>query len=405
MFRDSEESYSMSEIHLLYSVPFRIGNSGSSNPMTAWHQVSGLVSQGVRVHLYAGGCEREIQGLSALKETMVLWGLKFPPMRFLGPDRSAVRHDRIVARALRRLGNKIDIVHCWPSGSLETLKTARELGVKTFLERPSSHTRFVYDAVNNECEKLGMEIDKSHYTALNERRLAREENEFELADKLLCPSEWVVKTFLYQGTSRNKIARHQDGFDGSRFSLPAVDNRHKDETFKMIFVGSGEPRKGLHYALDAWLTSEASKKGIFYICGSWIPAYREVLADKLNHLSIRELGFQADINSLLQECHALVLPSISEGSAIATYEARACGCVPLVSESAGAICQHMQEGLVHKVGDVQSLCEHIDLLASDRQFFQKLQEQSIACLSLADLTWEKAAKTLVAAYHECLNID
>lgn len=388
----------MDRLNVLYSFPIRVGTPG--NGMTAWHQVAGLADQGVRVRLYAGSCEKPLDGLSTLKETLKPLGVKVP-IRLLGMDRAAALHDGIVAKALRRLDKKIDIVHCWASGALETLKTARKLGIKTVLERPSSHTRYVYEAVGNECEKLGMKLPKNHYTAFDNKRLSREEHEFELADKLLCPSEWVVKTFLGQGTSKKKIARHQYGFDSDKFGLPPTDNRHNDKNFNIIFVGSGEPRKGLHYALDAWLASEACKKGIFYICGSYVQAYREVLASKLSHPSIKELGFQNDINSLLQKCHALILPSISEGSAIVTYEARACGCVLLVSEATGAVCEHMKDGLVHKPGDVDTLRNHIDLLASDKNLRERLQANSLA--GVASLTWTEAAKRLVKAYQECLS--
>lgn len=392
----------MTEIKLLYSVPFRIGSSGSSNPMTAWHHVTGLMSQGVQVHLCAAGCKKPLDSLSSMKETLTPLGVKVP-IRLLGPYRAAALHDRIVAKALGRIHRKsrIDIVHCWPSGALETLKTAREMGIKTVLERPSAHTRYVFQAVANECEKLGMKMPKNHYTAFDNKRLSREEREFDLADKLLCPSEWVAKTFLDQGTSRNRIARHQYGFDRDKFGLPSIDNRDNDKTFRMIFVGSGEPRKGLHYALEAWLASDASKNGIFYICGGYVRGYREILAKKLEHPGIKELGFQNDVNSLYQKCHALVLPSISEGSAIVTYEAQACGCVPLVSEATGAICEHMKDSLIHKPGDVNTLRDQIDLLASDRELLWRLRDNSLAGLS--ELTWEKASKLLVAAYRECLN--
>jgi len=370
--------------------------------MAAWHQVAGLASLGVRVTLYAGSCEKEIHELNGSKETLVPWGVKMP-IRLLGVDRAAALHDRIVAKALRRLNRRIDIVHCWSPGALETLKTARKLGIKTVLERPSSHTRFVFKAVAKGCEKLRMKMPKSHYTAFDEQRLAREEREFELADKLLCPSEWVAKTFLDQGIEKKKIARHQRGFEPDKFGLPSTDSRRNDKSFRMTFVGRGEPRKGLHYALDAWLSSEACKKGIFYICGKFVQAYRKVLANKLAHPSIKELGFQNDVNSLLQKCHALILPSISEGSAQVTYQARACGCVLLVSEATGAVCEHMKGGLIHKPGDVDTLRDHIDLLASDKKLYERLRTNSLAGVSR--LTWAEAVKMLLKAYQECLSAD
>jgi glycosyltransferase involved in cell wall biosynthesis len=126
-----------------------------------------------------------------------------------------------------------------------------------------------------------------------------------------------------------------------------------------------------------------------------------LLADKLAHPSIKEVGFLSDVAPLLQKCHALILPSIEEGSALVTYEARACGCVLLVSNAAGAVCEHNKNALVHKVGDVSTLRSHIDMLASDAQLLSRLRNNSIA--GVPELTWDKAAESLIRAYQECLS--
>jgi len=372
-------------------------------PTTGYHQITGLVKQGVQVTLYCGAILNPIKGLYSQRETLKFGGLKLP-LGLLDTRRSAALHDRIVARNLRRIHDKdhIDIVHCWPSGALETLKVARELGIKTVLERPNAHTRYAMEVVGRECERLGVTLPKHHSHAFNAYALKREEEEFELADCLLCPSEFVAQTFLDKGFKREKIALHRYGFDASRFNLP------KDSAppgtgrpFSMVFAGSCEPRKGLHYALDAWLTSKACKNGTFYICGKYIPGYRKLLADKLAHPSVKDVGFLSDVAPLLQKCHALILPSIEEGSALVTYEARACGCVLLVSNAAGAVCEHNKNALVHKAGDITTLREHIDMLASDAQLFSRLRNNSIAGVS--ELTWDKAAESLIRAYQKCLS--
>jgi glycosyltransferase involved in cell wall biosynthesis len=309
-----------------------------------------------------------------------------------------------VARNLPRIHEKdrIDIVHCWPSGALETLRTARELGIKTVLERPNTHTRYAFEVVGRECERLGVTLPKSHPHAFDAYALKREEEEFRLADRLLCPSEFVAQTFLDKGFKREKIALHRYGFDASRFNFPRSNLIKADERpFKMVFLGSCEPRKGLHYALDAWLASKACKNGTFYICGKYIPGYRKLLADRLAHPSVKEVGSLSNVAPLLQKCHALILPSIEEGSALVTYEARACGCVLLVSNAAGAVCEHNKDALVHKPGDVATLREHIDMLASDTQLFSRLRNSSLA--GVPELTWDKAADCLVRAYQKCLD--
>ena len=55
----------------------------------------------------------------------------------------------------------------------------------------------------------------------------------------------------------------------------------------MGFVGRGEPRKGLHLALRAWLDSGAAERGRFVIAGGIEPAYEEILEPLLAHPSVQ----------------------------------------------------------------------------------------------------------------------
>jgi glycosyltransferase involved in cell wall biosynthesis len=378
----------------------RLGTVGTG--MTAWHQVAGLVQKGVRVGLCAGSVEKEIPGLDLARETLVIARAKVP-IRLIGRRRALMLHDRIVARVIRRMDarQRYDIVHCWPSGALETLKAAREQGMKSVLERPNSHTRYAFETVRRECARLGITLPARHSHAFDQRRLAREESEFALADKLLCPSKSVAKTFLDRGFEPEKLALCRYGADAQPSAELKNNGRsHDDGPFRMVFLGTCDPRKGLHYALDAWLRSKACEQGKFYIGGKFLKAYRTLLADKLKHPSVEELGFVGDVSTLLRKCHVLVLPSIEEGSALVTYEAQLCGCVLLVSSASGAYCRHGENALVHDVGDVDTLREHIDTLAFDRAFYHKLRQNSLAAMK--DLTWDRSADVLVGVYRDLL---
>ena len=392
----------MSKIRVFYSFPLRMGTSGIG--MTAWHQVQGLLREGVHVELYCGSLEKQIKQLDELRQTLVPFGIKIP-MKLLGWNGAMHLHDRIVSNALRRIFRKasIDIVHCWPNKSLETLRTARELGIRAVLERPCAHTRFVYEITARECERLGINLG-GHYSQFDAKRLAREEEEYSIADKLLCPSKHVMRTFLKEGFKESQFLQGRRGYDPNAFTQ---SKQSKDENnthpFTMVYVGEGHPLKGLHFALQAWVASEASKKGRFYICGRFLPEYRDFLTSLLAHPSVEYLGFERDVAKTMRQCDALVLPSLSEGFGRVTCEARACGCVLLVSDAACEACEHMKNGLVHKAGDVDMLRQHIDTLASDKELLECLRANSLA--DVKSLTWSEAAKSLVAAYQNCLGIN
>jgi glycosyltransferase involved in cell wall biosynthesis len=168
----------------------------------------------------------------------------------------------------------------------------------------------------------------------------------------------------------------------------------------MLFVGGCAPRKGLHYALQAWLRSPASRNGKFIVAGAFVPGYAEKLSSMLAHPSVEVLGHRSDVPELMRRSDLLVLPSVEEGSALVTSEARASGCVLLVSDAAGAICRHMENALVHRVGDVDQLTEHLTLLDANRDLLEKLRGAS---LNTADeITWKAAGRKLLSAYKETI---
>ena len=202
-----------------------------------------------------------------------------------------------------------------------------------------------------------------------------------------------------RGYPAAQLARHQYGFDEKAFH-PGSEPRNGRRGLTMLFVGACAVRKGVHYALEAWLGSPASQDGTFLIAGEFLPDYQQKLASMLAHPSVKVLGHRNDVAELMRNSDILVLPSIEEGSALVTSEARGSGCVLLVSEAAGAICRHMENALVHKTGDVSALTQHITLLHEDRTMLERLRTASLA--TVPDLTWTVAGRILLDAYRETI---
>lgn len=381
-----------SKVRVLYSFPHKIGAARICT--TAWHQVDGVANAGAAVTLYTGAICRPFPSEIAVHTTMGRGRFRIP-YRVLGTRRACILHDWLVARKLEDLKSQIDVIHVWPLGALRTLKQAKRLGIPTVLERPNAHTRYAYQVVQQECRKLGISMPPGHEHDYNPAILAREEEEYALADYLLCPSDFVARTFLDRGFPAAKLLRHQYGFNEKLF-YPRAEPKEPGKGLTVLFAGGCAPRKGLHYALDAWLQSEASKTGTFLIAGGFIPGYAERLATQLAHPSVKVLGHRNDLPDLMRESDILVLPSIEEGSALVTSEARGCGCVLLVSDAAGAICQHDVNGLIHKATDVKMLREHLEMLSKDVSLLQTFRSRSLETIS--EITWRTAGHRLINLY-------
>jgi glycosyltransferase involved in cell wall biosynthesis len=383
------------KIRVLHSFPHRLGMSRIAT--TAWYEIDRAAEAGAEMLVMAGDSVRPFLHPASVRTTLSRGKLRIP-YRLLGARRACALHDWLIARELPELASQIDIIHAWPLGALQTIKAAKRLGIPVALERCNAHTRFAYEVVQKECGRIGVPLPPKHEHAFNAEKLRHEEEEYALADAILCPSDFVVKTFLDQGFPEEKLVRFIYGVDETRF-YPGPARRALDDGrgLTMIFVGVCAVRKGLHFALEAWLNSPASKDGTFLIAGSFLPAYREKLAPLLAHPSIRVLGHRNDVPELMRQADLLILPSIEEGFGLVCTEAMASGCVPLVSNACTDLCRHMNNSLVHPVGDVKSISEHITMLHDDRALLAKLRDQGLR--SIPYITWGAAGRSLLSAYN------
>jgi glycosyltransferase involved in cell wall biosynthesis len=383
-------------VRVLYSFPHKLGADRICH--TAWQQVNGLAVAGASVLAFPGVLHRPAPASVTVRPTLA-WGKLRISYKLFGTMRACVLHDQIVARRIEEVADQIDIVHTWPLGALQTLATAARLGIPTVLERPNAHTRFAYEVVRKECERLGVNLPRGHEHAYNEDVLRREEEEYQRAYRLLCPSDFVARTFVEQGFPWERLVRHQYGFDESIYHPPRKA-RPAQRGLTVLYVGVCAVRKGLHFALEAWLRSSAHRDGTFLIAGAFIPDYERKLAPMLAHPSVRVLGHRNDVPELMRQADVFVLPTIEEGYPLACVEALGSGCVPLVSETCLGICQHLENALVHKVGDVESLTQHMTMLHEDRSLLERLRR---AVLNKAPgVTWAVAGGRLLQVYREVI---
>jgi glycosyltransferase involved in cell wall biosynthesis len=381
-------------LRVLHSFPHRLGMSRICT--TAWYEIDSVAEAGAEMRVLAGDSVRPFRRSNVHVGTTLAWKRLRLPHRVLGTYRTCVLHDHLVARRLPALAGQVDVIHAWPVGSLETIRAARQLGIPVALERCNAHTRFAYEVVRAECDRIGVPLPPDHEHAFNSRILEREEEEYALADSILCPSEFVRQTFLEAGFDPGKLVRFIYGVDEK---LYYPDPAHRPGPgLRMIYVGVCAVRKGLHFALEAWLRSPACEKGEFLIAGGFLPDYQEKLAPMLAHPSVRVLGHRHDVPELMRGCDVFVLPSLEEGFGLVCTEAMASGCVPLVSSACTDLCHHDVNSLVHEPADVVALASHITALDRDRERLSRLRTRGLE--DVPSLNWSAAGRSLVGAYEQ-----
>jgi glycosyltransferase involved in cell wall biosynthesis len=385
-------------MRVFYSFPHKLGADRIC--YTAWQQVKGISAAGAEVVLFAGALSREVPESVEVHTTLSRGRLRMP-YRALGKLRALGLHDWIVARRLPSLAHRIDVVHLWPCAALETIRAAKRLGIPTVLERPNAHTRFCYEVVAREHRRIG--IGTPHHDYLGDPKvLEREEAEFAEADYLLCASQFAADSFVRAGFCAEKILRHRYGFDENAY-FPSSELRDSGRRFTVLFVGVDAVRKGLHLALEAWLASPACQDGQFLIAGELFDEFKQKFAASLAHPSIVQLGHRQDVPELMRNADILVMPSIEEGFGLVCAEAIGAGCVPLASTACTELCRHMENALVHEVGDVTALQSQITELYTNRELLARLRAGALR--TRTRWTWSAAGTVLLEAYRKATQIS
>jgi glycosyltransferase involved in cell wall biosynthesis len=386
-------------MRILYSFPHPLGGPGIGT--TALNQVRSLSDVGVTVSVVCTSVRTPLPHGIEVHETLRVGGRRIPHRAFLGnPDLALDYHDRRVAGLLRRSRDRFDVVHTWPQSALRTLRAAREVGCLSSREVPNTHTANAYAEAEREAHIVGVELSKGHSHRPDPRRLRLEDREYAEADLLLVPSEHVEGTFLDQGISASRLRRHHYGFDPSRFHARGRTEM-PGRPFTAVFVGSAEPRKGLHYALQAWGHVDLPPGAQLLIAGGFVPGYRERIADGLSLPGVRPLGFVDDVPALLRQCDVLLLPSVEEGSALVTYEAQGSGCVPLVSRATGAMLPPESDQLVHGPRDVGLLVEQLQRLLTDTATLDAHRRRVLEWAP--NISWNAAGQRMLDIYTEALS--
>lgn len=381
---------------VLYSFPHTLGRAGIAE--TALQQIRGLARAGVPVILFCTSAvgvplPPEVE----VHQTLVLGGMRIPH-RAIGVQRAYDYHDRRVASWLKGHADRVDVVHAWPRGCLGTLHTAARLGIPALRESPNAHTASTVRASLAAAEHAGVELPPDHSHAADGAVLDQENREYAAATAVLVPSDYARIEFLVEGFPASHLLQHRYGCDLERFPARRPS---AGRPFRAVFVGRGDPTKGLHVALEAWLRAGLAD-GELLIAGRIQPDYAAAIAPLLASPGVKTLGFVDDIPGLLSSADVLLLPSWTEGSALVILEAQASGCVPLVSNASGALGEPGIDFLQHPVGDAEMLARQMRQLHDDRGLLQRLSERGTE--RRPQLSWDAAAVVLLERYRDAIAI-
>ncbi len=292
--------------------------------------------------------------------------------------------EKIVEKGL----NGADIIYTFESNALELLAECQKEGLTGLVEQSVAAKRILSKLLAEEYEAWpDWELSYSgKYNWAN--RMAREEEEWGLADKIICPSEFVANGLKSLKVSPEKIVMVPYGIDTLKWSK--IDRKLHKGPLRIIFVGELGVRKGVPYLLEA--ISRLPKRGVV----TRLIGKSNIRLDKLrrfqNLVEITGLLPRSMIPEQYQWGDVFVFPSIGEGSATVTYEAMAAGLPVIATPNAGSVVRDGIDGFIVPIRDAGAIAEKLEIFLRDRELLVWMSQNARA--RAAEFSWNNYATRL-----------
>lgn len=280
-----------------------------------------------------------------------------------------------------------DAIYGFNSASCELFQDAKARGVFTILEQtiaPKSVERQIILKASRE-NKLWALRNMEH--ASIDAFCERETREWELADLIVCGSEFVRNAI---GKAHGPVDRTVVVPYGVKFTDSSFFSKHANRgPLRVLTVGTVGLRKGSH--IVAKIAGRLKGKCEFRMVGP-ISCPSEALQALQENVEVRGSIPRAEMADQYAWADIFLLPSLCEGSATVTYEAMLAGLPVICSPNTGSLVQGDVSGFIIDPDDIDQYVQRLDQLSSDRSL----------CLSLSDGARQTSALCSFESYKERL---
>lgn len=187
-----------------------------------------------------------------------------------------------------------------------------------------------------------------------------------VSDTFVCPSQFVRDDLV----AAWGVPRERTVVVPYAVGEPWLGIDNQPEPGRVLFAGTADLRKGIHYLAMAADRLSTRRRYRFRVAGAAAPEVRSQPACR----SLEFLG-RVPRTRVRQEFAAadlLVLPSLAEGSAGVTYEALGAGLPVVTTKAAGSVVRDGIDGLIVPERDPEALAAAIEAVVEDRPRRQRM---------------------------------
>lgn len=273
--------------------------------------------------------------------------------------------------------------------ALEQMRAAKQLGMWTVVEQMIAPRDVLEELVKSEQEDFpdwaGSQTDDQFARAIAEREKA----EWELADIIVCPSEFVRRNVVERGGRAERCVVVPYGIDPQ---YPARESIRSEGPLRVLTVGEVGLRKGSPYVAEA--ARLLGKSAVFRMAGP-SNLSSEIKTQLSKDVELRGIVPRADMAKEYEWADIFLLPSICEGSATAIYEALGAGLPVICTENAGSVVREGLDGFIVPIRDGEAIAKAITDLAEHPGLRAAMAENAVA--RAAEFTVTRYGERLIEA--------
>jgi glycosyltransferase involved in cell wall biosynthesis len=281
-----------------------------------------------------------------------------------------VLHELDTSLAKEILNSKFigaNAVYAYEDGALEAFKAAKLKKMTCLYDLPIGYWRAARHLMKAEIELLPEWAPTITGFNDSESKLARKDEELQLADEIFVASSFTKSTLSFYPKVLNNIHVIPYGFPA--VAQPKVYDYSKTRKLKVLFVGGLSQRKGIAYLFDA--VKDFKNAVDLTIVGNTTGVDCPVLDQALLNCNWIPSLPHAEILKLMKSMDVLVFPSLFEGFGLVITEAMSQG-TPVITTDRTAgpdVIQNGKNGWITEAGSsdaikacLQNIIDQPDLL-------------------------------------------
>ncbi|WP_081852856.1 glycosyltransferase family 4 protein [Bosea sp. 117] len=281
-------------------------------------------------------------------------------------------------------------VYAFAGDALEMLAAARAQGLWTAVEQMIAPRDMVERLLREESERFPEWQPPQRPDRLAPFFAARERAEWALADRVICPSAFVMRAVIDSGVAPARCALVPYGVDG-RFAVPRPGER-RPGPLRVLTVGAVGLRKGSPYVIEA--AHRLAGRAAFRMVGPCgVPP--AVAAQLARFVELTGPIPRSEMRDQFAWADVFLLPSLCEGSATAVYEAMSAGLPVICTGNTGSVVRDGLDGFIVPIRDADAIVAALERFAAEPELMAQMSRN--AASRSADYTLERYGDRLMEA--------